>query len=230
MSYGTAQITVQTDVLSASVTVTVSTDSDRARLIDFYHGTGGENWRDANFNKWLTEAPISDWTGVKLDDNGRVRILERLTVNLRGSIPPELGQLSELLELRLFRNTLSGSIPPELGRLVNLEDLNLGTNQLSGSIPPELGQLVNLKNLDLWRNQLTGSIPPELGQIVNLEGLDLSRNPDLSGPLPVEMINLRNLNFLSLGGTQLCVPPTTQFDEWLAGIQAKLGVSACEIP
>ena len=230
VSYGTAQITVQTDVLSASVTVTVSTDSDRARLIDFYHATGGVNWRDANFNMWLTLAPISDWTGVKLDDNGRVRILERLTVNLRGSIPPELGQLSELLELRLFRNTLSGSIPPELGRLVNLEDLNLGTNQLSGSIPPELGQLVNLKNLDLWRNQLTGSIPPELGQIVNLEGLDLSRNPDLSGPLPVEMINLTNLNFLSLGGTQLCVPPTTQFDEWLAGIQAKLGVSACEIP
>ena len=230
VSYGTAQITAQSGVLSASVTVTVSTDSDRAKLIDFYHGTGGENWRDANFNKWLTEAPISDWTGVKLDDNGRVRILERLTVNLRGSIPPELGQLSELLELRLFRNTLSGSIPPELGRLVNLEDLNLGTNQLSGSIPPELGQIVNLKNLDLWRNQLTGSIPPELGQIVNLEGLDLSRNPDLSGPLPVEMINLTNLNFLSLGGTQLCVPPTTQFDEWLAGIQAKLGVSACESP
>ena len=230
VSYGTAQITAQTEIFSASVTVTVSTDSDRAKLIKFYNETGGENWRDANSNKWLSEAPISDWSGVKLDEMGRVRILERGTMNLTGSIPPVLTQLSELRELKLWRNQLTGSIPPELGQLVYLEDFNLGTNQLTGSIPPELGQLVNLTNLDLWRNQLTGSIPPELGQLVNLEGLDLSRNPDLSGPLPVEMINLTNLNALSLGQTQLCVPQTTQFDEWLAGMQYKFGISACESP
>ena len=230
VSYGTAQITAQTEILSASVTVTVSTDSDRAKLIKFYNETGGENWRDANSNKWLSEAPISDWSGAKLDEMGRVRILERVTMNLTGSIPPVLAQLSELRELKLWRNQLTGSIPPELGQLVYLEDLNLGTNQLTGSIPTELGQLVNLTNLDLWRNQLSGSIPPELGQLVNLEGLDLSRNPDLSGPLPVEMINLTNLNALSLGQTQLCVPQTTQFDEWLAGMQYKFGISACESP
>jgi Leucine-rich repeat (LRR) protein len=39
---------------------------------------------------------------------------------------------------------LSGSIPPELGKLTNVVNLYLTNNQLSGSIPPELGNLTNL--------------------------------------------------------------------------------------
>ena len=230
VSYGMAQITAQTDELSASITLTVSMDSDRAKLIEFYHATGGENWRDSAFNNWLSTAPLADWSGVKLDERGRVKSLLRGTQNLTGSIPLVLVQLSELRVLQLFRNALTGSIPPELGQLVHLEDLNLGRNQMTGGIPPELGQLVNLKNLDLWQNQLSGSVPPELGQLVNLELLDLSRNADLSGPLPEEMLNLTKLNALSIGSTQLCVPQTAQFDEWLAGIQWKSGASRCEIP
>ena len=57
---------------------------------------------------------------------------------------------------------MSGSIPGELGRLTNLEFLYLGGNQLSGSIPGELGSLTNLRALDLWENQLTGCIPMDL--------------------------------------------------------------------
>lgn len=229
-SYGMAQITAQTDVLSASITLTVSMDSDRARLIEFYRATGGENWTDSAFNKWLSTAPLTDWAGVGLDEQGRVVSLLRRAQNLTGSIPPVLAELRELRILLLWRNALTGSIPPELGQLVHLEDLNLGTNQLSGGIPPELGQLVNLKNLDLWQNELSGSVPPELGRLVNLELLDLSRNADLSGPLPEEMLNLTKLNALLIGSTQLCVPQTAQFDEWLAGIRIKLGVSRCETP
>ena len=66
-----------------------------------------------------------------------------------------------VIVLELSDNYLNGSIPPELGNLSNLEALVVGGNVLSGSIPPELASLSNLVWLDLARNELSGSIPPE---------------------------------------------------------------------
>ena len=43
--------------------------------------------------------------------------------------------------------SITGSIPPEIGNLTNLEILILSINQLTGSIPPEIGNLTNLKIL-----------------------------------------------------------------------------------
>jgi len=51
---------------------------------------------------------------------------------LTGSIPPEIGNLTNLTELFLLGNHLTGSIPPEIGNLTNLTDLYLYTNQPFG--------------------------------------------------------------------------------------------------
>ena len=59
-------------------------------------------------------------------------------------------------------NQLSGSIPPEIGNLSNLTYLDLRNNQLTGSIPPEIGNLTNLTYLNLQLNQLTGEIPESI--------------------------------------------------------------------
>jgi len=61
--------------------------------------------------------------------------------------------------LDLRNSGLTGSIPPELGNLTNLTWLDLGKNELTGSIPSEIGNLTNLSILNLDGNQLTGSIP-----------------------------------------------------------------------
>ena len=58
---------------------------------------------------------------------------------------------------------LKGEIPPDIGNLTNLENLNLSENQLTGSIPPDIGNLTNLKYLNLSENQLTGEIPDSIG-------------------------------------------------------------------
>ena len=57
---------------------------------------------------------------------------------------------------------LTGEIPSEIGNLTNLIDLRLFNNQLTGSIPSEIGNLTNLTTLWLWENQLTGIIPDEI--------------------------------------------------------------------
>ena len=126
---------------------------------------------------------------------------------LSGSIPAQIGDLTNLTTLFLSINELSGSIPAEIGDLTNLTDLSLHGNRLSGSIPAEIGDLTNLATLWLLGNRLSGSIPAEIGDLTNVTSLWLSGN-SLSGSIPAEIGDLTNLATLYLSGNSLsgCVP------------------------
>ncbi|MDH3369340.1 MAG: hypothetical protein OEO20_15965 [Gemmatimonadota bacterium] len=125
--------------------------------------------------------------------------------NLNGSIPPELGNLSNLRDLGIQVNQLSGPIPAELGNLKKLEVLLLNGNQLTGQIPAELGGLSALQDLNFSDNQLSGPIPAALGNLSNLWNLDLLSN-QLSGPIPAELGNLGNLESFWAYRNQLSGP------------------------
>ncbi|MYI46655.1 MAG: hypothetical protein F4123_09825, partial [Gemmatimonadetes bacterium] len=177
--------------------------SDRDILALLYEATGGPDWvRNRN---WLTEAPLWQWDGIFVDDEGNVVRLFAENNNLAGSVPVELGSLGNLTELNLRANQLTGPIPAEFGDLGNLKGLFLGRNQLTGPIPAELGNLASLTWLDLGHNQLTGPIPVELGNLSNLTGLLLGGNA-LSGPIPAELGNLASLALLWLYTNDLSGP------------------------
>ena len=155
-----------------SLTISGLGEGDRANLVALYNATGDPNWE--RNNNWLSDMPISEWSGVTTGDNGRVTGLDLNENQLIGGIPPELGNLANLTQLFLYGNQLSGGIPPELGNLASLTVLRLHENQLSGEIPPELDNLTNL-NLTVLRldgNQLSGGIPPD-----NLANLGCSSKP-----------------------------------------------------
>ncbi len=155
----------------------------------------------SSFLNWAEDVLLSDWTGVTVENN-RVRELNLYERELSGSIPKELGSLTELRRLSLTRNELSGEIPKEIGNLRQLEDLWLGGNQLSGEIPIELSNLTQLKSLYLYDNQLSGKIPKELAKLANLDTLSLHKN-QLSGEIPRELLELTSLRTLSLSGNRL---------------------------
>ncbi len=145
---------------------------------------------------WSADVPIADWEGVQLMERGlRVRVL-RLG-GLSGTIPPELGELSELDYLRLDGNRLTGNIPKELKDLAKLEYLHLNNNLLTGGIPGELGELANLRELSLSENRLTGEVPAELGSLSKLRWLQLGGNR-LVGEIPAELSILTHLKVLDL--------------------------------
>ena len=56
---------------------------------------------------------------------------------------------------------LSGTIPTEIGELTNLETLNLTSNNFTGEIPASFGNLINLEQLSLSQNQISGNIPTD---------------------------------------------------------------------
>ena len=150
---------------------------------------------------WSEQLSIDKWQGVSIADK-RVVGIDLSAVNLAGTIPSEIGNLSNLARLDLGGNKLTGSIPIELTGLANLRFLILSGNQLTGTIPAELGGLTTLHLLSLENNRLTGSIPTELGGLTGLQTLWLSNN-DLTGEIPADLGGLANLRQLILGGNQL---------------------------
>ena len=168
-----------------------------------YNATDGDNWHD-NTGWDFTTDPSSSWEGVTVTD-GRVTRLQLVNNNLKGSLPAELGDLSELTYLQIsdHQETLTGAIPSELGKLAKLTQLRLNHNRLSGSIPTRLGGLSKLTRLYLHSNlSLSGTIPPELGDLSELQLLYLNSN-NLDGQIPVELGNLSNLERLYLYGNDL---------------------------
>ena len=197
----TSEIVTDLTLTTYDKTLTVTNynmESDSLALVELYNSTDGANW--TNNTNWLT-GPVVDWFGITLAGN-RVTNISLASNSLSGSIPPEVGNLTNLSDLNMGGNALSGSIPAELGNLTNLEELYLHSNSLGGSIPPEFGNLVNLMQLRLNNNSLSGSIPPELGNLTNLSACSLYEN-SLSGSIPSELGNLPILNYLDLNNNSL---------------------------
>ena len=216
VSEGAVTITATAGSASGIAQMTVE-NPERAALVALYEATDGTNW--LNNENWLTDVALGEWYGVDTDRSGRVERLRLLRNGLSGAIPPELGNLANLVGLTLGENYLSGAIPPELGNLaIWCRCPSLGTScrarfrsswgtspiwcgctslgtSCRGAIPAELGNLANLVSLGLSGNELSGAIPPELGNLANLVSLSLWEN-DLSGAIPATLLGLPLSNLL----------------------------------
>ncbi|KAH8951031.1 hypothetical protein BDL97_09G004700 [Sphagnum fallax] len=117
-----------------------------------------------------------------------------------GTLPPAIGNLTNLVILSLTRNPgLTGPTPAEISNLGSLQILDLHDNNFNGTIPGYINSW-GLQELDLSGNQLTGVIP-NFGSMTSLQTLKLSGN-QLSGPSPVFLDSstsngLANLTFLT---------------------------------
>jgi len=177
--------------------------TDSLALVALYNSTDGPNW--TNNENWLV-GPVSSWYGIDVEYGRVVDISLSGSLNvwgnsLTGTIPNEVGELSELKYLHLGENNLNGIIPEAIGSLKKLEALALDYNQLSGSIPELFANLSSLQKLYLNNNNFTGSIPESIGYLSSLQDLNLSNN-QLSGSIPVVIGNLY-LYYLELDNNQL---------------------------
>ena len=169
------------------------------------------------------------FSGTIPPEIGDMTSLERLHLHentFTGPIPPALGRAANLTALRLSDNRLAGELPADLARATELRWLALDGNRLSGPLPAVLGGMVNLEILEVQANDFSGPIPPAFGDMQQLRQLSASNNPGLTGPLPVELTQLRALQKLLLGGTELCAPTDAQFLAWLRAVGATF-VSRC---
>ncbi|KAL2476288.1 Leucine-rich repeat protein kinase family protein [Abeliophyllum distichum] len=107
---------------------------------------------------------------------------------IKGIIPNEIGNMSNLIELRIGGNELTGIIPDTLGQLTKVQMLRLNDNKLPGQYMSTFaiwpfGNLIALQNLDLSQNNLYGVIPKSLEKLEDLVYFNVSFN-ELSGEIP----------------------------------------------
>jgi hypothetical protein len=167
------------------------------------------------------------------DEDG---ILRRLSLKhgVMNIIPPEISLLSSSLTVLEVQNSVfmadGGNLFSELGSMISLERLVLANDTLIPS-PDEDGTLTT-----------TQQLPTKMGRLTNLQELDLRDNTGafLSGPLPLELGNMRRLGNLQLDGTPFTGSIPFAFAgvwiqlEWLSlentGINGTLPSPFCFIP
>ncbi|KAF3681280.1 putative inactive receptor-like protein kinase [Capsicum annuum] len=116
-----------------------------------------ENWNSDHCDPCL-------WFGVQCMD-GKVQILDLHGYSLKGTLAPELGNLTHLKSLVLSENRLFGAIPKEFGQLRMLEMLDMRDNHLSGRVPAVIGDLQSLRSLLICGNNFEGKIPLEIRKL-----------------------------------------------------------------
>ncbi|XBI02994.1 hypothetical protein VPH35_131471 [Triticum aestivum] len=111
--------------------------------------------------------------------------------------------MENLMALNASNNNFIGRVPAQFcNSSPSLAVLDLCFNKFSGSIPPGLGDCSKLRELKAGHNNLSGTLPDELFNATSLEYLSLQNN-DLHGVLDTaNMVSLRNLVTLDLGGNR----------------------------
>ncbi|MFS7922565.1 putative non-specific serine/threonine protein kinase [Helianthus anomalus] len=153
-------------------------------------------------NWWPQHANVSDdycnWDGISCNDAGSVTDIYLYDENLEGNLGSlDFSSFPNLVILGLENCSLEGSIPEQIGLLSNLTQLSLQRNQLTGNLPVSLTNLIRLKTLHLSGNSFSGEFPALLTNLIHLEDLSLSYN-NFSGELPISLTNLTHLRYLSL--------------------------------
>ncbi|KAK1568251.1 hypothetical protein Q3G72_022237 [Acer saccharum] len=139
-----------------------------------------------------------------ITNSSKLKYLEMGVNSFSGFIPITIGNsLTNLEWLGLAFNYFTSSTPDlsfltSLSNSKNLRAVVLSANPLNGFLPGSIGNLsVSLDSIYIKSCNISGSIPKEIGNLKNLMMLDLSRN-ELAGLIPSTLKNLQNLQGLSL--------------------------------
>lgn len=185
----------------------------------------GLKWVSINGTTLCNDLSSPQWTSLSLFKEPSLHLvsIQLPSANLSGTLPREIGELTNLQSLYLGVNALSGTIPLELGYSTALSDIDLSNNLLNGSLPTSIWNLCdrlvsirihgnflsgilpapalpnatckNLRVVDLGHNMFSGNFPEFITRFPELKELDLGSNM-LSGSLPLSIsgLHLQKLN------------------------------------
>ncbi|XP_047088845.1 leucine-rich repeat extensin-like protein 6 [Lolium rigidum] len=152
--------------------------------------------------------------------------------DLAGTLPEELGLLTDLAVFHLNSNRFCGTLPDSLRSLHLLHEIDVSNNQLSGNFPSQLLCLPNVQYVDIRFNNFCGEVPAAVFE-KKIDALFINNNhfeftlsesfskstasvivlanlPRLGGCLPSsigDMAGTLNELILLNSGISSCIPP-----------------------
>ncbi|CAB9522591.1 STYKc [Seminavis robusta] len=138
-------------------------------------------------------------TTTNVEEDTPIVYLNISDAGLKGTLPFELGYLTELRELCIHKNQLQGTVPELIfAQLQYLYVVDLSQNYFQGNIPTAIWTLPTLRFAYLHGNAFTGTVPQELttNPSSDLEEIWL-RDNQLTGGIPQWWTTLPNLDVLS---------------------------------
>ncbi len=198
--------------------------TDKEVLVKIFESLNGKNWKPKSAAGWCSEAPLGDWTGVEVNDSGRVIRLFLDADSLSGALPPEIKHLTELKQINFsLKNkgkNVENAIPAELWQMPNLERISayesVGDNDPKSALPAEINLpkikaiYTNLRNIDMTPlcalttlKELTlrffnGKVPEAIGNLTNLTNLTLDCPGAIETAIPASLGKLANLISLEI--------------------------------
>ncbi|KAK2968680.1 hypothetical protein RJ640_005821, partial [Escallonia rubra] len=205
---------------SASLRSVTSITTDQSALLALKACVVTLDAYDILETNWSSTTPVCNWVGVICSRrHNRVAALNLSNMDLVGTIPPDIGNISFLASLDISNNSFSGKLPEEMVDLRRLREMLVEHNELSGELPSnnfvrhsstlELSFLTSLTGcrklrvLGLEHNRLNGFLPVSIGNLsTSLEMLSVSRS-GIMGTIPREIGNLSSLLALGLSENHL---------------------------
>ncbi|XP_052588712.1 leucine-rich repeat and calponin homology domain-containing protein 1 isoform X4 [Peromyscus californicus insignis] len=128
------------------------------------------------------------------------------------------------LKVLIASNNKLGSLPEEIGQLKQLMELDVSCNEIT-TLPQQIGQLKSLRELNVRRNYLK-VLPPELVDLP-LVKFDFSCNKVLV--IPICFREMKQLQVLLLENNPLQSPPAQICTKGKVHIFKYLSIQACQI-
>ncbi|XP_008779677.2 receptor kinase-like protein Xa21 [Phoenix dactylifera] len=157
---------------------------------------------------------------------------------LTGIIPSSLSNASGLYSIQFQMNNFHGKIPHNLGTLQNLSVLALWWNQLVAKDADDWSFLTALTNcskmtvLHIGENYLAGVLPNSISNLSTDMRLLLFENNQISGSLPSDIGNLKNLAVLYMDANLLTgnIPASLGYLKALHQLDMSLNSFSGQIP
>jgi len=174
----------------------VNTEGDHSKRWDMLNMKSCCSWAGINCKadeyKWRNEVHV-EWrvemvnldgfkkvTGtipdsiVDLDKLERVRM--KWTEHLSGTLPKDIGKLTDLEELKIGRNKVSGTLPFSIYALTNLEELYLKSSKISGTLSEAIGAFTELSELNIGEAKFEGTLPSAITGLTKLKDFIIEDN------------------------------------------------------
>ncbi|XP_022746282.1 LRR receptor-like serine/threonine-protein kinase GSO1 [Durio zibethinus] len=188
--------------LRSIVSIDLSSNGVEGVILNGFQNISSLKFLDLSWNSFSSSSTL-----IWLSNLNRLQFLGLRGVSLQGNFSIAIRNLSSLTHLDLSANQLEVIEPKCLESLCNLREMDLSNNGIDQEVSEIIESLPRcsldrLESLNIASNQLSGCLPDQLGQFKNLAYLSLSGN-SISGPVPFSIGNLSSLKLLDVAYNRL---------------------------